>query len=257
MIDKLLERVPLLGKILVSIFGFQEWTMLKITQMIEKRFKTKTLAALSRYILKNRWGGKVVPLNKTINSEVRFLPSQEIIEILSRSNVTGISNCYCRETQRRYDIPNCSHPVNTCIHIGTGKSLYDIPYKSNNLKKVSKQKVIDLLQKCDKEGLVHQLIYYPNPNFYYVVCNCCPCCCIILRNFLDNGSPQMVESDFIADTDSKKCLNCGKCVEWCYFGGRVYSNNHLEFNPENCFGCGICVSKCPQKAISLRLKTSS
>lgn len=257
LIDKLTERIPLLGKILTSLFGFQEWAMLELTRIIEKRFKINALYILNRYILKSKWGGKVIPLNKSIASEVRFLPSQEIIEILSRSNVTGISNCYCRETQRRYNKPNCTHPLRTCIHIGTGKSLYDIPFKSKNLKKVSKQKVIDLLERCDQEGLIHQLIYYPNPNFYYVVCNCCPCCCIILNRFLRYGSPQMVKSDFIAETDPQICGNCGNCAEWCYFGARIYSNFHLEFKPDFCFGCGICISKCPQKAISLKLKGTS
>ena len=256
LIDKLTERIPLLGRILTSLFGFQEWAMLELTRIIEKIFKIDALYILNRYIMKSKWGGKVIPLNTSIASEVRFLPSQEIIEILSRSNVTGISNCYCRETQRRYNEPNCAHPLRTCIHIGTGKSLYDIPFKSENLKKVSKQKVIDLLERCDQEGLIHQLIYYPNPNFYYVVCNCCPCCCIILNRFLRYGSPQMVKSDFIAMTDPQICVNCGDCTEWCYFGARIYSNFDLEFKPDFCFGCGLCVSKCPQKAISMQLKGS-
>ena len=231
--------------------------MLEFARILEKKLNINAIISLTKYILKDRWGGKVIPLNRTIASDVRFLPSQEIIEILNRSNVTGISNCYCRETQRRHNKPNCSHPIRTCIHIGTGKSLYDIPFKSHNLKKVSKQEVIALLEKCDKEGLIHQLIYYPNPNFYYVVCNCCPCCCVILKNFLKYGSPQMVQSDFVAYTDLQNCLNCGKCVDWCYFGARVYSNDRLDFISKYCFGCGICVSKCPQNAITLRLKSSS
>ncbi len=256
-IDRLLERIPLLGKILTSFFGIQEWIMLEFTRKIEKKFKINLMHKLNCYVLKGRWGGKIVPLNKNIAGEIRFLPSQEIFELLSRSNVTGISNCYCRETQRRYnEKPNCDHPLQTCIHIGSGKSLYDIPFKSNNLKKVSREEVVNLLEKCDQEGLVHQLIYYPNPNFYYIVCNCCPCCCVILSKFLRNGSPQMVKSDFVTETNPQLCVNCGKCVEWCYFGARTYSDHHLEFKQSFCFGCGICVEKCAQKAITLKLKAS-
>ncbi len=196
-------------------------------------------------------GGKVIPLNMNINLDVGFLPSQEILAILKRSNVTGISQCYCRTTQRKYDKPNCEFPINTCIHIGFGKFLQEIPYKSENLKKVSKQEIEELLIKCDELGLVHQLIFYPNPEFYYVICKCCPCCCVVLNRYLQFGSPQMIKSDFLAITDSNSCIDCGECEPWCYFGARKIVNGKLTHDPLYCFGCGICISKCPNKAISL------
>jgi heterodisulfide reductase subunit A-like polyferredoxin len=67
----------------------------------------------------------------------------------------------------------------------------------------------------------------------------------------------MIKSDFIAKTDLDKCNDCGECESWCYFGGREFTDNKLHFNPINCFGCGICVSKCPSKAITLISKTLS
>ena len=231
--------------------------MLEFTRIIEKRLKVSLMDLINRYMLKKRWGGKVVPLNKNIASEVIFLPTQEIMEILKRSKVTGIANCYCRETQRRNNKPNCNHTLRTCIHIGSGKSLYDIPRKSVNLRKISRKEVINLLEQCDNECLIHQLIYYPNPNFYYVICNCSPCCYVVLSKFLKIGFPQMIRSDFIAETDTNLCINCGKCEEWCYFRARSFSNNQLEFDATYCFGCGICISKCLQKAISLKLISSS
>ena len=127
--------------------------------------------------------------------------------------------------------------INTCIHIGFGKSLREIPYKSENLVKVSKREIKQLLEESDRRGLVHQIVYFPNPSFYYVVCNCCPCCCVILNKFLKTGSPQMIKSDFIAYTDSVKCNNCGFCEEYCNFGARKLSKEKLTFFPDLCFGC--------------------
>jgi len=37
---------------------------------------------------------------------LEFLPSQEIFKIVSRSNVVGIGNCYCRLTYK-----NCDNPI--------------------------------------------------------------------------------------------------------------------------------------------------
>ena len=71
------------------------------------------MGILNRYILKGRWGGKVVPLNTSIHVDSRFLPTEEILEILSRSNVVGVGWCYCRSIQRRYEEPNCDHPLYT------------------------------------------------------------------------------------------------------------------------------------------------
>ena len=254
-LDKILNFFPPLGKVLTTLFGAQEYYMLELFRIIERRFKINLLFITNRYLMKGRWGGQVVPLNINFDPETRFLPTQEILSILSKSKVTGISNCYCRETQIKYgDNPDFNYPLQTCIHIGLGKDLQEIPYKSENLKKISKQEVKTLLHECDDKGLVHQLIFFPSPQYYYVVCNCDPKYCVILNGFLKRGSPQMVKSDFIAIIDLSSCTNCGICEEWCHFGARRIINGSFLFNATRCFGCGICVSKCPNNAIKLGIK---
>jgi len=253
--DLLLGRVPTLGKFMSFTFGVFEFFILEAFRFLDTKLNINTIKIVNRYVLKSRWGGKVIPLNINFDVETKFLPSQEILALLSRSKVTGISNCYCRETQRKHsDTPNCDHPIKTCIHIGFGKSLREIPYKSENLVKVSKSEIRQLLEESDRRGLIHQIIYFPNPSFYYVVCNCCTCCCVIMNKFLKSGSPQMIKSDFIAYTDMNKCTSCGICEQRCYFGARKLVNNKLSFFKENCFGCGMCVSECPEKAIILKNK---
>ena len=134
--DILLDRVPSVGKFLSFIFGAFEFLTLETFRFLDAKLNINT----NRYIFKSRWGGKVIPLNVNFDVETKFLPSQEILALVSRSKVTGIFNCYCRETQRKHsDTPNCDHPIKTCIHIGFGKSLREIPYKPENLVKVSKR----------------------------------------------------------------------------------------------------------------------
>ena len=250
--DSLLYKIPILGKILTTLFGAQENLMLELFRKIDEKFNTHMLFAFSKYIFKGRWGGKVIPLNINFHPDTRFLPTEEILSLLSRSKVTGISNCYCRETQIKHgENPNIKYPVRTCIHIGLGKDLREIPFKSENLRKVPKEEIVKILRRAEKAGLIHQLIYFPNPQFYYVVCNCDPLYCIVLNGFIKKGSPQMIKSDFIALTDERICNNCGVCEEWCYFGAR----KALHFYQESCFGCGICVSKCPNNAIKLIKKS--
>ncbi len=245
--DRLFRKIPLIGKLLSGIFGLLELLILESFRKFDNRFNLYTMGIFDRFILRGRWGGRVVPLNKNINVDSRFVNTQEILEILSRSNVLGVSWCYCRATQRKYNHPNCDHPLNTCIHIGFGQSLYEIPFKSENLKKVSKEEIKELIEDCDKRGLVHQLIYFPSPQFYYIVCNCCKCCCTVLKNFIERGSPRVVKSDFIAETNISKCTNCGECVDWCHFGARKLVDGKFNFIPIKCFGCGLCVSRCKRE----------
>ena len=256
--DILLNRVPTIGKILSSVFGAFEYLLLPAFRFLDTKFNINTIKIVNRYIFKSRWGGKVIPLNINFDIETKFLPSQEILALLSRSKVTGISYCHCRVTQRKNsETPNCNHPIKTCIHIGFGKSLREIPYKSENLVKVSKSEIKQLLEDSDRRGLVHQIIYFPNPSFYYVVCNCCPCCCVIMNKFLKNGYPQMIKSDFIANTYMNKCNSCGTCVQRCNFGARKFVNDRLIFLKDYCFGCGMCVSECPEEAIILKKKSKN
>lgn len=250
-IDKLLKIIPHLGRIFSFLLGIIEVPMLELFRLTEKFTRIHILEVVDTYILKKRWGGHVIPLNVNFHPETKFLPSQEIFKLVSRSNVVGIGNCYCRLTYK-----NCDNPIRTCIHISFGQSLYEIPYKSENFKRVSKQEIFELLEDCDQRGLVHQLIYFPNPSFYYIVCNCCPCCCVILSKFIKSGSPQIIKSDFIAKTDLSKCKSCGNCEQWCYFGARKIEGNRFLFEGIKCFGCGLCISKCPENAIILIRKNN-
>ena len=161
----------------------------------------------------------------------------------------SIGYCYCRKKHQ-----NCDNPINTCIGLGIppGQSLYDIHTKREFFKAVSKEEIIELLNDCDDRGLVHQVIYFPSPNFYYVICNCCTCCCEPLSNYKKFLLPKIIKADFIEVTDTSNCTNCGNCIEICPFDARkLDSNKTLIVDRERCFGCGVCVRKCPVNAIKL------
>lgn len=49
----------------------------------------------------------------------------------------------------------------------------------------------------------------------YAICNCCGCGCYAIRNAAYYNAPDMVRSNYVAETDSTKCVACGQCVENC------------------------------------------
>ncbi|MBN2152993.1 MAG: 4Fe-4S binding protein [Candidatus Lokiarchaeota archaeon] len=244
----LLNRQPAIGKVLATAMGAVEVSMLQVLDFIGTHVSKDFKIRFMRTFFKKKWGGRVVPLGVNFSAETRFLPSQEIYGIVSRSSAFAIGTCYCRTKHKR-----CDNPTDTCILLGpkAGHALAEIPYRTASFTRVSKERIIQVLDDADKRGLVHQTIFFPTPDYFYVICNCCTCCCEALHDFKRFGTPAVVKSDFIERTDATKCTGCGACVPACPFDARAVVEGRVRVVPGKCFGCGVCARRCPEGAISL------
>ena len=89
-------------------------------------------------------------------------------------------------------------------------------------------------------------------NFF--ICNCCGCCCGILRGINEMGvDPSLVvNSHFYAEIDPDECVACGVCAEErCQVNAIEEVDDAYRVVPEKCIGCGVCISTCPSEAIKL------
>ena len=61
-------------------------------------------------------------------------------------------------------------------------------------------------------------------------------------------------SRYTPQWDSSKCTLCETCIETCQFDVIHRVDDDLSFNLQNCIGCGLCVSKCPDEAIEMTFR---
>ena len=240
-----LMTYPSIGKAVSTVLGVLETPTLEGMHFIDEHmfpgFYRKSLPFFLKF-----YGSRVIPLNKNLSTTLLVSPTEEIMNIVRRLSAVSIGYCYCRVKNH-----NCDNPVWTCLHVGTGKYLAEleneIPLRASSIEEVEK-----LLHKADKLGLVHQLITAPSNDYFYVICNCCPCCCTMLQAASALGPKRAaISSSFVAQQDKELCTDCGKCVERCYFNARRFVKEKLEYNSLNCAGCGLCVTFCPSGAIEL------
>jgi uncharacterized Fe-S center protein len=57
--------------------------------------------------------------------------------------------------------------------------------------------------------------------------------------------------------DTKRCVQCLRCVEYCAYEAAQKRGDNVEIIEELCTGCGGCMSICPEKAIKFSWNAAS
>jgi electron transport complex protein RnfB len=187
---------------------------------------------------------RVIPIEKTIPMKWgEILPYEKISEILENAKTIAVTECACRTMSRQ-----CNNPTDVCLLFN---EFADIIIERGVARKISKEEASSILARTEDLGLVHQL-NNSEPEGYQFICNCCSCCCSILRGMIVLGKKGVTaKSRYVSSVDSELCDGCGICATRCQFGAISMTDSKAEVDKEKCFGCGLCASKCPTHAIQL------
>lgn len=187
---------------------------------------------------------RVVPARNSTKSEW-VLPYDDIKAMLESSHVFNVRKCICR-VQQDFIGRRCDFPLEICFNF----SAHDRPQRPGD---ISKEEALALLDKAEETGLVHTVSNVVKGVHY--VCNCCSCCCAILRGVKEWGIEQSVaHSNYYTTVDSFNCTGCGICANRCQMNAITVNNNIATVNQKQCIGCGLCVTGCPNGAAQLHLK---
>ena len=191
---------------------------------------------------------RVVPAQKAVKSEW-ILPYDDVRKILLSSKTFGLRDCICRVQQDNINHRRCDFPLRTCLFF----SPFERPPSPLD---VSREQALEFIDKAEEIGLVHTVSNVMKGVGY--VCNCCGCCCGILRGINEYGIENSVaQANYFAVINPDECLGCGTCIERCQVHAISDRDGVSVVGRERCIGCGLCVTGCPNNVARLERKSES
>ena len=189
---------------------------------------------------------RVIPVEQSVDAEIEVLPYERASDLLNAAKSFGVRDCICRK-QKALIGEGCEYPIENCINFAPVENAFaNLPY----VREITKEEAFRILREAEDVGLVHS-VYNQQQGVYYI-CNCCPCCCGIMRGMVEFGFRHaLARSDFLAQVDEDACTGCETCLERCHFGALSVPEGVCVVDPMQCMGCGLCVSECPDDALCL------
>lgn len=184
---------------------------------------------------------RVVPAQGSVEPEW-VLPYDDVKKLLEAAKGFAVRDCVCRH-ERNLLGKACAAPVHTCLSF----SALDRPPLQNI---VSKDEALALLDRCEEIGLVHTVMNTKGAGY---VCNCCGCCCALLRAINEyDAHGGVARANYNAEIDRDACTACGLCLDRCQVAAIADMGDYCAVNEARCIGCGLCVTGCPSQAARLR-----
>lgn len=220
-------------------------------------------------------GKRTIPVEKAIPSEQKSVDLEHLSHWLDKyDGKYALGACSCRRSRRVRD-EGCGHlEEDMCIAVGD-MATYAI--ETNKARPATREEVMEILQRAEENGFVHQITNIDGEDKILGICNCCVCSCYALRTSQLFNTPNMSASDYRAHVDPEKCVAYGQCAEVCpagtaklgqklctkegpivypkqvlpdetKWGPEMWNENYRDDNPSaNCYDTGTapCKSNCP------------
>jgi ferredoxin len=211
----------------------------------------------------NEYAAKIKPVVESIKKDPDayqqikqkdFLLLEEALAQVEAAEFHAVVNCDCRSSTQ-----GCSRMVEACIRLDNG-ARYTVERGLG--RRVTKDECKQIVLATDRDGLMHIGTRSWQGHGLFGFCNCCACCCFPLR------SSALLDCDrvyplvhYLAQRNQDLCIHCGLCVKRCQFGAYYHDGSRLQikgkkrkavvFDASKCYGCGLCMTGCPEGCIDM------
>jgi electron transport complex protein RnfB len=186
---------------------------------------------------------RVIPIEKAIDARVEVLPFEVISKMLERNDTYALAQCACRVS-----VGACDKPKDVCLVFDkTARYLIERGFA----REITRKEALDVVRRAEESGLVHTT--NNSRDRLNLICNCCPCCCTIMRGLTQLKNPNaFAVSRWQSQVDADLCTGCGICEdERCPVSAITVKGSVAVVDQERCIGCGLCVTACDVEAVCL------
>jgi len=191
---------------------------------------------------------RVIPVGEAVPVDITVAPYERIAEMVNSAKSWAVQDCICRVQQRLIG-KGCDHELENCMTLAPVENYF----ADDGIRRpITREEALCILHECEEAGLVHSVDNRQDSNTY--ICNCCSCCCGLLRGMVDREAPGAIASSrFVATVDEDACVGCGVCIDRCPLGALDLSDEGVStVTRMRCIGCGLCAITCPTDALTLQ-----
>jgi electron transport complex protein RnfB len=189
---------------------------------------------------------RVIPVEEEVPDGKEILPFDRVSAIIEKGESFAVADCICRK-ERHLLGEGCDKPLEACLAIAPVPGIFDEYHWG---RPITREEALNVLRTSEEAGLVHQAFNVEEGQFF--ICNCCGCCCGVLRAINELEITDGSYSNYYAEIDPEFCTSCGICAdERCQVNAIEEGDDTYTVIREKCIGCGLCVSTCPTDAIKL------
>jgi electron transport complex protein RnfB len=197
---------------------------------------------------------RIIPINRSIKTELTVYPYEQAEKMIKEAKSWGARDCICKEQQELIGNSCRYEPLKrVCLSFSPAENAFT---DSKVKKAITMEDALALLHETEDAGLIHTSMNVQEGVSY--ICNCCTCCCGILRGVSEFKQPlAFVKSSYVASVDSELCVGCETCVDRCQFHALEVFADICDVDTDHCVGCGSCAIVCPEGALSLVFRVSN
>ena len=176
----------------------------------------------------------------------QMVPVEDVEKVLNHVGTVWRLPCICRKVATGEDKRYCY-----AVGMDATGILEELP-DFRDFDRINPDVAINEMRDLDANGMTHSVWTFQTP-FIGAVCNCDQHCMAYRIEYRSKLAKIMWKAEYVAAIATDLCKGCKSCRRQCLFEAVDYSREQRRCSVDHrkCYGCGVCRTACPEKAITL------